>query len=206
MILTSGSTIISSAITTPRITSTTINPSRTTLKPVSTSTKPLICNYEGEYNGIQGVDWPPVNPVEFSIVNCINGKGFMKCKCLCDEKSDGEMPDMSECWINDILDKIDYITQIDEVEDILSIVLNRTENINSQLSSDSLEKVVTIIDKLDVKVENFEKEVDLNKIITLSKSFTNVLSNLIDQNKVRDNSTAMEKTEISSKYNRLDLF
>jgi hypothetical protein len=37
---------------------------------------------------------------------------------LSDGKFDVVLPHVSECWINDILDKIDNITQIEEVREV----------------------------------------------------------------------------------------
>ncbi len=51
----------------------------------------VVVENKGEYNGIEAVDWTPVYSVEFSVVDCTKGNGVL--------------PDVSECWINDILDK-----------------------------------------------------------------------------------------------------
>jgi hypothetical protein len=72
----------------------------------------VVVENNDEYNGIEAVDWTPV----YSVVNCTKGNGVMKWKCLSDGKFDGVLPDVSECWINDILDKIDNITQFEVLE------------------------------------------------------------------------------------------
>jgi hypothetical protein len=169
----------------------------TTQRPISTSNKPLICNYDGEYNGNQGVNWPPVSPGEFSVVNCTEGNGFMKWKCLSDGKFDGEVPDVSDCWINDILDKIDNITQIEEVYEVLDTIINGTETNSSLSSSDGLKDVVTIVEKLQYKLNLIK--VDLDVATNLTKKFIKVFNNLINQNNAWDNATQTEKTDISSK-------
>jgi len=56
--------------------------------------------------------------IQFSVVNCTKGNGVMEWKCLSDGKFDGVLPHVSECWINDILDKIDNIIQIEEVREV----------------------------------------------------------------------------------------
>jgi hypothetical protein len=178
-------------------TPTPVTSTTTSDRPISTSTKPLICNYDGEYNEIQGVNWPPVSPGEFSVVNCTKGNGIMKWKCLSDGKFDGEVPDVSGCWINDILDKIDNITQIKEVQEVLDTIINGTEINSSLSSSDGLKDVVTIVEKLKDKLNL--TEVDLDVATNLTTQFIKVFNNLIDQNNAWDDSTQTEKTDISSK-------
>jgi hypothetical protein len=156
-----------------------------------------MCNYDGEYNGIQGVNWPLVFPGQFSVVNCTKGNGIMKWKCLSDGNFDGEVPDVSDCWINDIFDKIDNITQIEEVYEVLDTIFNGTETNSSITSSDGLKDVVTIVEKLQDKLNL--TEVDLDVATNLTTQFIKVFNNLIDQNKAWDNATQTEKTDISSK-------
>jgi hypothetical protein len=121
----------------------------------------------------------------------------MKWKCLSDGKFDGKMPDVSDCWINDILDKIDNITQIEEVNEVLDTITNGTETNSSLSSSDGLKDIVTIVEKLQDKLNL--TEVDLDVATNLTTQFIKVFNNLIDQNNAWDNATQTEKIDISSK-------
>jgi hypothetical protein len=107
------------------------------------------------------------------------------------------VPDVSDCWINDILDKIDNITQIEEVHEVLDTINNGTGTNSSLSSSDGLNNVITIVEKLQDKLNL--TEVDLDVATNLTTQFIKVFNNLIDQNNAWGNATQAEKTDISSK-------
>jgi hypothetical protein len=179
-------------------TSTTTTPTTTTKR--TTTNPPVICNKDGEYNNKTDIPiWPPVSPGEYSIANCSNGKGIAKWMCLSNGKFDEiSGPDVSQCWINEIIDKIDNITSTDEVNDILDIVNNGTETDSSITSSDGIKDVIFIVEKLHQFVNNLT-DIDSSTATNLTKGFINVLNNLIDQNKAWNHTNQTEITAIASK-------
>jgi len=119
--------------------------------------------------------------------------------CLSNGKFDEiSGPDVSQCWINEIIDKIDNITSTDEVNDILDIVNNGTETDSSITSSDGIKDVILIIEKLHQFVNNLT-DIDSSTATNLTKGFINVFNNLIDQNQAWENTSRTEITAIASK-------
>jgi hypothetical protein len=96
------------------------------------------------------------------------------------------------------LDEIDNIQiTIEEVHKHLDTITNRTETSSSLSYSDQLKGVVTIVEKLQGKLNL--TEVNLDVATNLTTQFIKVFNNLIDQNNAWDDATQTEKTDISSK-------
>ncbi len=96
------------------------------------------------------------------------------------------------------MDEIDNIQiTIEEVHKHLDTITNRTETSSSLSYSDQLKGVVTIVEKLQGKLNL--TEVNLDVATNLTTQFIKVFNNLIDQNNAWDDATQTEKTDISSK-------
>ena len=163
-------------------------PTRTTASTGSTnipevgSTTPtqVMCNLNGEYDGQYGVDrWPPVPSGHHSVVNCSEGNGKMRWKCLTDGRFDESGPDFNECWLQELLER--NISSVEDVIQCLEEMREKTENKDSLNSMKSLNSILRIVSKLDHFMQN--STFDPSEAQNISESFVQVFSQTIDQRK-----------------------
>jgi len=182
--------------TTPIATTSTTTISITTLttitstSQITTTKSEVMCNKDGEYNNKTDIAiWPPVYPGEYSIANCSNGKGVAKWLCLSNGRFDENGPDVSQCWADEIIEKVNFI---------LKMIINDTERDNSITSSEILQNVITTVENLQDVINNLI-DIDSSDARGVTKNFIHVYNNLINQNIAWNDANQTEKTMIASK-------
>ncbi len=170
----------------------------TTLSVETTSTVNTICNEDGIYNHMYGINWPPVDFGEVSLGKCRHGNGYAKWLCCENGFFDISGPDFTDCFLDDALNRTQDISSIFDVLSILEKLVNETDNKNAINSSHELMEIINITKYLYEYVDSNEYQINFEIALKLTKSFGNILSNLINQNKAWLNSTIEEQTRIAS--------
>jgi hypothetical protein len=150
----------------------------------------------GEFNGEYDISyWPPAYAGNYSETKCSYGSDTIRWLCLDNGLFDENGPDISECWINNLL--IENITDLNDVIDLLEMISERTHNSNTLVSYEALNKIMLVLVELhsfsDSSIEsNFETSIDI------TKNFMRVLNNLIIQSLAWNNTKTEERTAIAS--------
>ncbi len=156
----------------------------------------MACNLNGEFDGQYGIKyWPPVYAANYSETKCSYGSDTMRWLCLDNGLFDENGPDMSECWINNLLDA--NITQLNDVIDSLEMISERTQNYNTLVSYEALHKLMIVLDKLQL-ISDSQIESDLELATNITKNFMSAFNNLIIQKIAWNNTGIEERTGIAS--------
>jgi hypothetical protein len=131
----------------------------------------------------------------YSEAICSNESDTIRWLCLDNGLFDENGPDMSECWINNLLNV--NITEIKNVIDLLEMISERTQNYNSLVSFEKLNKLIIVLVKLQSFYDS-SVESNLELATNITKNFMRAFNNLIIQNIAWNNTEMEEKTGIAS--------
>ncbi len=151
----------------------------------------------GEYDGEYGINyWPPVYAGNYSETKCSYGSDTIRWFCLDNGLFNENGPDMSECWINNLLNE--SITEIKDVIDSLEMISERTQNYDTLVSYEALNKIMLVLVKLQSFFDS-SIESNLEAATNITDNFLKSFNNLIFQNIAWNNTEIEEKTGIASK-------
>ncbi|CAG2103283.1 unnamed protein product, partial [Medioppia subpectinata] len=184
----------------------------------TTITSDVMCNKDGSYNDKYGVKvWPPVSSGEDSIVDCPTGRGTMRWKCLEDGKFDDRGPEDEYCWLEDLDGK--DISSVEDVMDSVETIVKNTVDNNELKSMKSLEKVMKIVDNLNIYLQNNDSFNKPSMALNISENFIQLFSQMIDQslawadgnasqrlNTASDLLLSVQLTEVHFEYNSSSIF
>jgi hypothetical protein len=148
--------------------------------------------YDGEYNISY---WPPAYAGNYSETECSYGSDTVRWLCLDNGLFNGNGPDMSECWINNLLNE--NITEIKDVIDSLEMISERTQNYDTLVSYEALNKIMLFL----VKLQSFSDSSivsNLGLATNITGNFLKAFNNLINQYLAWKYTEIEEGTEIAS--------
>jgi hypothetical protein len=119
----------------------------------------------------------------------------MRWLCLKSGLFDANGPDMSECWINNLLNA--NITDIKDVIVSLEMISERIQNYNTLVSYEALNKIMISLIKLH-SFSDSSIESNLESATNITNNFLSAFNNLIIQNIAWDNTGKEDKTVIAS--------
>jgi hypothetical protein len=150
----------------------------------------------GEYDGEYGISyWPPVYAGNYSEAKCSYGSDTIRWLCLDNGSFDENGPDMSECWINNLL--IESKAETKDVIDLLEKISERTQNYDTLVSYEALNKIMLVLAKLQ-SFSDSSVESNLESAINITENFLKAFNNLIIQNIAWNNTVIEERTAIAS--------
>ncbi len=150
----------------------------------------------GEYDGEYGISyWPPVYAGNYSELRCSYGSDTIRWFCLDNGLFDEMGPDLSQCWINNLLNET--ITELNDVIDSLEMISERTKNYNELVSYEGLNKIMIILMKLH-SFSDSSMESNLELATNITFNFLSTFNNLIIQNIAWNNMEIEERTGIAS--------
>jgi hypothetical protein len=161
-----------------------------------TSANSKKCNLNGEYNGKYEIkSWPPIEIGLNSSVDCPQGSGYAKWKCMDNYMFDNNGPDWSECdkWI----DELHPIRSMFNASEVTEKIISNTEKNNSIMSYVKMAQVIAKVEDIQRFVNN-QKDNSLNLAKSIAKQITRALSNILDQKYAWINSTVEQKINTSN--------